>query len=326
MLVSVQQRAAGELHCAIVSSDARTTLRTRATVPPAPGVHRLPPPLDHLSVETRDNADRSVAARLGDGEWIAATPFIPLNVLVLHTADRIEDSRYVAAAMRAIGGVAVDLKPASEQINLTTAAWIVWLSDEPVPGSITSEVAKRGADLLQDAERSRDARDLPAADSIVLDGATTVALFRRSPPSGTGASVWRDSFARPLLTVERAGAGRHWRFFSRFHPDWNDLPRSSALPAALRSLLIADEPDGVTDLRRATPAQAAPAEAARKDEMQSTLRGPAERIELKELFWTFAVLLFAIERALSYRSTTLPAAPVRARRREETPVLVGDAR
>jgi hypothetical protein len=325
-LVSVKATGGGELHCIVQSSDGTKTARTRATVPVASGVHRLTAPLDHLSIEVTENAGGNVSARIPDDEWVAVSPDQPLNVLILHAADRSEDARYVAAAIRAITDAQVDVKPLAAGTDVTRAAWIFWLSDEPVPPAINADVAMRGADLLQDAESSRDAHDASGADSMTVDGAQSVALLRRTSATGTGAAIWRDDLGRPLLTVERTGRGRHWRFFSRFHDEWNDLPRSSALPVALRPLLIDNEADRAADLRRADISQVAPAEAPRQDESHSLLRTAAERLELQELFWSLAVLLFAAERALSYRSAGATTARISQRSREEAPVLVGDTR
>jgi hypothetical protein len=115
--------------------------------------------------------------------------------------------------------------------------------------------------------------------------------------------VWSDGFGVPVLTVKREGAGRHWRFFSRFHPDWNALPRSSALPAALRTILSAGAvpAEPTRDLRRADASQTAPAEGSESPAIR--LAPEAENIDLRDLISFACVGLFIVERVLSHRGT-----------------------
>ena len=334
-LVSAQTSERGEVHCVIQTSDATKTRRLRVTIPAASGVHPLPPPLDQLSIATRQNHDGGVSARIAGGEWLVARPLAPLNVLILRAGDRVEDARYLQAAINALGHISggaarVETQPFAPATDPTRADWMVWLGAEPVPPKIISDVEKRGADLLQDAEQSGGSADAITLDWIVFEETDLVRrpidLLRRTPPMDSGVSVWSDSFGRPLLTLQRIGRGRHWRFFSRFHPDWNDLPRSSALPAALRSLFRDAENDITPDLRRVDPTQARPAElVAETNKIDVAIPAPPERVNLRQLFWLIAVLLFAAERALSYRSAPAPATATGARPREETPAFAGHA-
>jgi hypothetical protein len=313
VLVSARS-AERELHCIVESTDAALTLHTRATIPAANGTHSAA----GFSIEVRDNGDRNWSARLlPDGEWMVVGVDAPRNVLILRSADRESDARYVAAALRAIGAK-VDVQAFTSDTDATRADWIIWLNDEPVAQRIEGEIARRGVDLLQDAEGSRDAAQT-AGGSISFDRSVVdIELLRRTRASDAGVPVWSDSSGAPLLTVERIGGGRRWRFFSRFHPEWSDLPRSSALPFALQQLLLDERSKPKIDHRVADRDQAQPAEGA----SQSVILAAAERIDLRQLFWSLAVLLFAAERALSYRSPASAAATKSARARKETPVLV----
>jgi hypothetical protein len=302
----------GQLHCVIASSDPESTRHTRVTIPAATGKHSA----GGFSIDVRQSEDRTWSARLlPDGDWIAAA--VSQNVLVLRAPDREPDARYVAAALQAIG-VTVDVQTFTSDTDATRADWIFWLNDDAVPERLKAEVTKRNADLLQDAEGSRDGAQ-PAVGSIVFDRPfADIQLLLRTAATGAGVRVWSDSSGAPLLTIERVGRGKHWRFFSRFHPDWNELPRSSALPAALQTLLLAASPEPKIDNRVADRAQAQPAEGG----SHSLTLAATERVDLQQLFWSLAVLLFAAERALSFRSAPSAAARKSARVREENPVLV----
>jgi hypothetical protein len=180
--------------------------------------------------------------------------------------------------------------------DAATADWIFWLNDQPPPAEGVRAVTGRGADLLSDAEGS------DAAATATTFGEPPVELLRRTTTNGeTGATVWSDGFGVPVLTVKREGAGRHWRFFSRFHPDWNALPRSSALPAALRTILSARgipvEP--THDLRRADASQTTPGEGSQSPAIR--LAREAENVDLRDLIWFLCLALFIVERVLSHR-------------------------
>ena len=114
------------------------------------------------------------------------------------------------------------------------ADWVFWLSAQPVPPA----VAANAANLLNDAAT-------PVADTtpgwIVPQPGTAapgppVRLWQRTA-TPAGLAVWTDGFGQPLLTRTDETRGTRWHFASRFHPAWNDLPLSTALPVALRTLL-----------------------------------------------------------------------------------------
>ncbi len=323
-----------KLRCFVGVGSATQTRRVPVEVPAAPGRHDLAAPLDHLALEVRAGEDHSLSVRVisrdgssTEGQWLAVSAAKPLHVVIIRADERREDAHYVAAAVRALSETSgrrinVEVSAPDRETDVSRAAWIFWLSDEPVPPSLGRELKERDIDLLSDAEKSSDAAGPPVLNWILFDSATSgseqIGLFRRTPASSeAGASIWTDASGQPLLTVQREGRGRHWRFASRFHPEWNDLPRSGALAAALRSLLSARESGPVAesqDVRRADPTQAAPAQApAAEIDSDLVLKAAPERLDLHRLFWTAAVALFGLERVLSYRRSRVAAAlPTRA--------------
>lgn len=322
-----------KLHCVVGVSSATQTRRVPLEVLAAPGRYDLATPLDHLALELRAGEDHSLGVRVisrdgssPDGPWLAASAATPLNVAIVRANHRLEDARYVEAAIRALGETSgrrinVDVSAPDSASNVARAAWIFWLSDEPIPPALGKELNEREIDLLSDAENSSDAAGPPVLNWILFDSATSgseqVGLFRRTPPTSVpGASVWTDGSGQPLLTVQREGRGRHWRFASRFHPQWNDLPRSSALAVSLRSLLVARESGPVAstqDVRRADPTQVAPEQApATESGSDFALKASPERVDLHQLFWIAAVALFGIERVLNCRRSRVTALPTRA--------------
>jgi hypothetical protein len=228
----------------------------------------------------------------------------PITVLIVHDNSRIDDSRYLAAAVRAVAQVSGG---SAQQTD-----WAFWLANEPVPEAL----AGRAKNLVTDAADSSPAAApdtilgwiLPQTDVPFGSGLPEpIRLWRRVPATmaPNEAILWTDGFGRPLLT--RSGDGLHsrWRFFSRFNPAWTELPRTTALPAWLRSLLMpATNPllfaDPIRDLRLADPAQF-PLAAPRTGTPDVLLPLQQNTPGLQGWCWLGAAILFCLERILSHR-------------------------
>ncbi len=238
----------------------------------------------------------------------ALPPPPPLTVLILHDADRAEDARYVAAALRAVAQTdkrSVTLSVASTATLPTSAAdWIFWLSAQPVPPTVTVDAAN----VVNDAAA-------PAADAtpgwIVPQPGTAafgppVRLWQRVPPTA-GSVIWTDGFGQGLLTRTNEIHGIRWHFASRFHPAWNDLPLGTALPSCLQALLAAENAGSVKypDHRLADPSQFPPSDRPTVSAAKFSL--PRVETDLRPPLWLLAALLFCLERFLSHRRAPLPA-------------------
>ena len=316
-----------EVRVAIRRSDVNGTDEMAVTVPRRPGRTALEGPMHGWRVELANTKDAELSARLvRDGADSTSEPSVPvvrskpLRAAIIHSADRADDARYVGAAVRAIA--AVSRRDVAVGDEAERADWLFWLNDEPPPRDLVEQATRRGATVVSDAENSRE-RATPLVSSIDAETAgEPIALFRRVAPSAPALAVWTDGFGTPLLSLTQEGDGRHLRFFSRFHPEWNDLPRSSALAAALQPLLLpaSDDlvPDRRHDKRRADGSQGRPAE--RKEPSGEAVRLPpqAEAIDLHTTIWLLCLALFAVERTLShYHRAPARPEPVRTPRREE---------
>ena len=324
----------GKIRVTIGRSNAALTDRVVVSVERRPAVTALAPPLDGWSVEISDTATGDASARLvreperaKPGESMPVAQPIGLRVAIVHAPDRTEDARYVRAAVEAIGEVSgreIDVNSTAE-----SADCIFWLNDLAPPPDILNQIATSGATLLSDAESSREkaVSVITAIEAEPLDDG--VALFRRVAPSQSGVAVWRDGFGTPLLSLGHQGRGRHFWWLSRFHPEWNDLPRNSALAAALRPLLLADTADSRRDRqhdqRRADVAQARPSDPVEpRPRPDFRVDAPAELIDLHDAMWLGCVALFLLERFLSHNNARRRQAE-RAPSAREEPALVEHA-
>ncbi len=266
-------------------------------------LHGVRPSLVHCRVEWVETLSLPQETVAG------ALPPPPLTVLILHDADRAEDARYVAAALRAVAqtdkrALTISVVSANTTLPAPAADWIFWLSAQPVPLA----VADHAAHLLED-ETSPVATANAAPSWIVpqpgigMDMPLT-RLWQRVPPLA-GSVIWTDGFGQPLLTRTDTPQGTRWHFASRFQPAWNDLPLGTALPASLRALLASNSVPlpADADRRLADPSQCLPSDFPTAALPPPTLHGA--EIDGRPPLWLLAALLFCLERILSHRRAPL---------------------
>ena len=326
--------AAREVRVIVATSTAAGLQRVAVSLPAAPGTTVLPEPLSAYRVEVALTDDAKLSVRVtggttGAGEWLSIADERPLRVAVLHDAERSEDARFVRAAL--VAAAEASRREITFDPDIRGADWIVWLNDQAPPPEVLNEVTNRGTTLLSDAENSRAAR-ISTVTSIAAPALPeAIPLFHRVAPSpDPGVAIWSDAFGTPLLSMKQEGRGRSFRFFSRFHPDWNDLPQSSALAAALRSLFFDThrEAQGTRsqDLRRADPTQGPPAQPASAEAAAEVrLATSGEIVDLHRTLWVLCLLLFALERLLSHRTTRSPRTAVVQQETKEEPALAAHA-
>ncbi len=228
------------------------------------------PALAHVEVSWRQTPD----------DPPALTSAGSARVGLVASPDRAPDARYLRAALAAIGATVVtDDAP----------EWIFQLGDVALPPA-WAERMPQGAHLVTDAPNLAPAIGVTRWFEM---GAGAIRLRQRVALEA-GVPMRRDSAGEPWFTEERKGAGRHWRFAFRFHPDWSDWPLESAFPAWWRTQLQPLPDTALTIAPAVATPRFAPATAA-------TAPSPPGygRIDLRAWCWLLAVALFVLERALS---------------------------
>jgi len=206
-------------------------------------------------------------------------------VVVFADADRSDDARYVAAAVRAAGTVsgipAIVTTRAAAVAGVAavgSADWIVWLSELPLP-EVVEQRLQAGATVLTDVGRAQP---------------VTRAVFGLDH-----APVWTDAGGDPLLTVTREGRGLRYRFHSRFSPAWNGLVLDPRFPEAMARLWIGSDSTRIErDDRPIALSQVAPAYDPRRN--AATPASGARSLFFP--LWLIAVGLFLVERRIVMRS------------------------
>lgn len=209
-----------------------------------------------------------------------------------------EDQRYLRTALEAIR--AYSERPV--RLRYTTTAgdipgnedWLFWLSEKPVPPGLNARnrfvYATGRADTRPSVIRMNEG---------FTTGPERVPLLRKitRPPGRGQEPVWVDGFGDAVLAVKTGPRGADYFFFSRFDPAWNGLVWSPEFPAFLYGVLFSEPvPAGREDLRRTPQLQPGARTSGQSPER-------IEKMEARPLdkpFWLLLLLLFAVERVISY--------------------------
>ncbi len=226
-----------------------------------------------------------------------------VTVAILHDSQRRDDARYVQSALEAVAEfnrMSIDIKMCpirgNEQSSMSFDV-AFWLSEQPLSEAWHERITQ-GLILISDAGGMpyEQSESWMVMSDVSLENIPR--LRRRVAPIRQGLSLWTDGFGEPLLECERRGKGWHYRFYSRFHPAWNDLVLSPVFPEWALSLLQRDNSIAPgSDQRRISAAQLLPAQ---KTVARASLPDAASH-PLHIPFWILAAILFGLERWMAER-------------------------
>lgn len=222
------------------------------------------------------------------------------RVITLFTDHYASDARYIRAVVTTISeftGIPLRLINASSIAQIPANTWwLFWLSEQPVPSSLRAQQIfsyQKGSVVADGSFLYPDAAHLPA---------NPVALYKRiqypTEPQ-KDAVLWHDGFGNPVLTFS-GEKNNHYKFYSRFQPQWSDLPWSNQFPQWMLHLLF-QSPDGIAagDIRQVDATQIQPVIAKGNSVYKQDLM---EQTPLDKWCWLLAFCLFVIERLVSMRS------------------------
>lgn len=217
-----------------------------------------------------------------------------------------EDARYVETALKAIAAftkrnININITSIPGQISAHTN-WLFWLSTQPLPASWTDKI-KSGMNVWQYTA----VENFKAKDTwITLPFATenNIPLYRLSTAQPTGIPIWKDGFGHAVLTQMQSKDGRIYQFYSRFHPQWNDLVWHKEFAPAILDILRATvwsrqtHLDKMYDQRIISPQQLMPEQKKGAEKQKDNYKV----FSLYEPLWLLVMLLFVLERWLSGRN------------------------
>jgi hypothetical protein len=262
---------------------------------------------------------RSVAATAGLGtaaEGLGAAGSVAVDTSILPITIYTDpayrqDGRYVAAAVRALQQftrrriqlLVTSSLPAAQTRD---TGWLFWLAARPLP------LAASFAHILQYEEGKERKVDTRMEGSELMKE-----VEGQDAPAAT--AVWRDGYGRGVLNLEEKVDGRIYHFYSRFDPDWSGLVWSRSFPVLLVRLLFGEDHDVREDRRVLDSGQIVPVRreavtgrdvagrgvvgfgvAGPEGDDRAAVRGA---IDLAPVLWILIVLLFILERVVSYSTT-----------------------
>lgn len=211
-----------------------------------------------------------------------------LRILIYTESEYRSDSRYLVAALRALGQfsrrrIQVDV---TDKMPLTGGRpdWLFWLSPAPLP------FGERTAHVLR----------YEPGKAVVVDtwlrGEPGVGIGKEIGGGAEDTVLWKDGYGRVLLGGERAERGMIYHFFSHFDPAWNGLVWSRSFPVLLSRLLFEGGLEESMDRRVLDPEQIVPLK--KKEDPIGKTEGSL--LDLGPVCWVLLILLFILERVVSF--------------------------
>jgi len=221
-----------------------------------------------------------------------------INVAISETGGS-NDRKYIIAALNAIASFSnrkIEINGKNGKYDLG-----IWLSDQAVSPAFKHSIKTQGQVLLY-----AQGKEI-VEKSIINTGAGTVALNRRIVARNELPMVWTDGFGNPILSAEILDHLTILHFYSRFNPQWNDLVWSETFVKALMPIVIRDRhttdfgfEDNGNDRRILSANENGYFQYAKLiKERKITLDKP-----LGNIFWIIALLVFIVERILSFSKKT----------------------
>lgn len=230
------------------------------------------------------------------------------HIIIIHDEQRSDDARYVQAALTAAAEfeylpIRINLLRPDQVNEAINADLIFWLSEQTVATALLEQIAN-GATLIRDAESKQFE---PVEREIIFSDAheqNPPRLLRRVAVTSTRFVLWRDDADEALLTCERMGAGKLYRYASRFHPLWSELVHHTAFPQWMLQVLENSRNESrwanmIMDQRTISLSQIMP----HRDKTFAPFSAHAGTTSLHLPFWIAALVLFALERWLAERRT-----------------------
>jgi hypothetical protein len=213
------------------------------------------------------------------------------------------DAKYISAVLYAISDFTkrkIEIK-AWNSATSGDADVIFWLSENP----IAKAKLKKGAALF-----SYQKGKVHAVNSTLVitpNGQHNIALTKRIDADNlTGEAVWTDGFGDPVLVKENDTFLNHFRFYSRFNPQWTDLVWDEHFVKAMVPLVLARSNDSQFGFEEHDADQRvlAKGQVFLSNNHPTSVSSIHATYPLTHWIWVIAFIVLIIERTLSLRRKT----------------------
>lgn len=221
-----------------------------------------------------------------------------INVAVSETGGS-NDRKYIIAALNAIASFSnrkIEINNKDKKYDIG-----FWLSEKTVTPAFKNAIKTQGQIFLY--ARGKEV----AENSIINTDVGTVDLSKRIVSAKELPMVWTDGFGNPILSIQITGNLTFLYFYSRFNPQWNDLVWNETFVKALMPIVIKDQhtdnfgfEDNANDQRILSATEYGYFQ---HPELTKAGKITASK-PLAKVFWIAALLIFVLERILSFRKRT----------------------
>ncbi|WP_316829971.1 BatA domain-containing protein [Pedobacter aquatilis] len=222
---------------------------------------------------------------------------IPVKIAIYETAGN-NDKKYLIAALKAIEsftGRRIEINPTGK------ADIAFWLSAKPVASDFKSAINTNGTLFQYESGKIIDEHSF-----IIIEG-NKVTLNKRIEAPKSLSNSWEDGFGNTVLAKEKANNINIFHFYNRLNPQWNQLVWDETFIKALLPIIFPDQgtedfgfEQNPADQRQLSEKQEKNIQVSTPSLAANTIQSPA----LSNFFWIAALLLFIIERILSFGKKT----------------------
>ena len=223
--------------------------------------------------------------------------------IAIYTDKFKSDANYIKAAIKAIKTYTsrkIELQEFSTKNIPSGQNIIFWLSESAIP----KQIAPKTKILTYESGAVKNVPTTLKLDQNTSD--SEIGLYKRIniPENKTGDfPIWEDSFGNPILSQRQEKNYTKIEFYSRFNPDWNDLVWSEELPKALINIILSKNNNSKIhelDNRKVSETQMLPIFISQKEALAD--KKPSNSTDLENQFWLALILIFMLERYLSFRN------------------------
>jgi hypothetical protein len=224
----------------------------------------------------------------------------------VYEAQNKKDASYLKAAILAIRDFSqrkISFQVVSNPKEVSPKTRILfWLSTVAIPKNLKKEIILFS---YEDGQEEVLNSTIQTKANAVKNEAT-FALYKRVLNKDENANViWTDGFGKSILSYQYANQIHHYRFYSRFNPQWTDLVWSEEFVKAMMPLILLKpfaqnqfgfEVDSADQRAGPQPFFYSLNNFQNKAEIAANQQNP-----ISNWVWILAFLVFALERILSFK-------------------------
>ncbi|WP_316736655.1 BatA domain-containing protein [Pedobacter aquatilis] len=231
-------------------------------------------------------------------EYIKNQNPAPISVSI-HNEGNANDSKYLITALNAIADftkrkIVINSAEKNNQIGF-------WLSDKPVSNDFKSSIKDKGTLFKYAVGKTKSTHSFIKIDGKSIPLSKCIIAVNKFP------KIWVDGFGNSILSKEQSENLTILNFYSRFNPQWNDLVWDETFVKAIMPIILQSDKaetfgfeENLNDQRTLQASQIS----SKNVEFKQKDTEIAVKESILNYVWIAALLIFLVERILSFRNNT----------------------